>query len=25
VSFREVKNPIDFPELEKEILDFWEK
>ena len=25
MSFREVKNPIDFPELEKEILDFWEK
>ncbi len=23
--FREVKNPIDFPKLEQEILDFWEK
>ncbi|MFH1943082.1 MAG: isoleucine--tRNA ligase [bacterium] len=25
MPFREVKNPIDFPKLEKEILDFWEK
>lgn len=25
MSFREVKNPIDFPRLEKEILDFWEE
>lgn len=23
--FREVQNPIHFPKLEKEILDFWEK
>jgi len=25
LAFREVKNPIDFPSLEKEIIDFWEK
>ncbi len=25
MSFREVKNPVDFPKMEKEILDFWEK
>ena len=25
MAFREVKNPIDFPSLEKEIIDFWEK
>ncbi|MFC1569772.1 isoleucine--tRNA ligase [bacterium] len=24
MSFKEVKNPIQFPELEKEILKFWE-
>ena len=25
MPYREVKNPIDFPALEKEILGFWEK
>jgi len=25
LSYKEVKNPIPFPKLEKEILDFWEQ
>lgn len=25
MPYREVKNPIDFPKLEKNILEFWEK